>query len=347
MSAFRTFRACRGSAPARVIAGLTVSTLVVTFGSLTGCGGSNEAEEGGSRTVAEVTDQPQRTTPLAQVRDAAIALRGGPDWLTSYKGFVWVKRDDGFVTRLDPHSNKPRGEVRADTKSDQFCQGIGSGGGAVWSCSGSDVVRIDPTTVKVVASIPAGKVFDQGRLVVAAGHVWVLTGEGDRLTGIDTATNRAGPEITLPFKCGELGSGPDTLWVVCRQANKLVAIDVARRSIEGEVDVEAPSAAVGTDTDAWVGSQRGLLRIDAQTLELVARFTNLNPEEGDLAVDGNDVWVRTVNGFLHRIDARSNVVAEQIRPESALSGGSLLVAEGSIWTTAFDDNIVLRLRRSP
>ncbi len=66
-----------------------------------------------------------------------------------------------------------------------------------------------------------------------------------------------------------------------------------------------------------------------------------------MAVDGNDVWVRTVNGFLDRIDARSNVVAEQIRPERALSGGSLLVAEGSIWTTAFDDNIVLRLRRSP
>ncbi len=176
----------------------------------------------------------------------------------------------------------------------------------------------------------------------------MLTGEGDRLTGVDAATNRVGPEVKLPFQCRELGPGSESLWVVCPQANRVVAVDVARRSVRGEVEVEAPSAAVGTDTDAWVGSDGRLLRIDAQTLEPVATFANLDPgDEGDVAVDRDVVWVRTVNGFLHRIDARSNLVAEQIRPGRALSGGTLLVADGSIWTTAFDDNIVLRVRPGP
>jgi hypothetical protein len=92
-------------------------------------------------------------------------------WVTNsfYHGFVWVKRDDGFVTRIDPRSNKPSGQVGAYTDQQHYCQGIGAGGGAVWSCSGSNITRIAPDRMKIVASIPAGKVFDQWRLVFADG----------------------------------------------------------------------------------------------------------------------------------------------------------------------------------
>ena len=96
--------------------------------------------------------------------------------LVSHGGFAWVKRDDGVVTRIDPATNTPKGEVRADTKSEGcpercLCQGIGAGGGAVWSCSGSDVVRIDPKRLRVTASLSVGKVFDQGKLVFAGGKI--------------------------------------------------------------------------------------------------------------------------------------------------------------------------------
>jgi outer membrane protein assembly factor BamB len=314
--------------------------LAVALATLTACGGGGTA-------VVEVSAPPQRATPLAQVQEAEIALTGGPDWTTSYDGFVWVKRDDGFVTRIDPATSEPTGEVRADTKSNQYCQGIGSGEGAVWSCSGSDVVRIDPETLEVVVSIPVGKVYTQGRLVVAKGHVWVLTGDGDRLTGIDTRTNRAGPEVELPFKCGELGPGTaETVWVICPTDGRVVAVDVANQEVEGVVEVDSPAAAFGTETDAWVLSQRALVRIDAESLDTVARFTQLvDPRgEGDVAVDGDDVWVRTEDGFLHRVDASSNVLAEQIQLEDGLSSGAVIVFEGSLWTTAFNDELVLRLR---
>ena len=77
----------------------------------------------------------------------------------------------------------------------------------------------------------------------------------------------------------------------------------------------------------------------------MALFEGLNPgNEGDVAVDGDRVWVRIKDGFLYRIDARSNTVAEQIEPEGAPGGGSLLVAAGSIWTTADDVSNLLRLR---
>jgi hypothetical protein len=48
--------------------------------------------------------------------------------------------------------------------------------------------------------------------------------------------------------------------------------------------------------------------------------------------------------LLYRIDARSDTVAEQIKPDGEPGGGSFLVAAGSIWTTADDVSNLLRLR---
>jgi streptogramin lyase len=295
--------------------------------------------------MTTVPSSAQHSMPLRAVQQASIPVPN-LSWLSSYQGFVWVKRDDGFITRIDPRSNKPSGQVGAYTDQQHYCQGIGAGGGAVWSCSGSSITRIDPGRMKIVASIPAGKAFDQGRLVFADRHLWVITGpEGDQLTGIDAATNRPGPVIKLPVGCSDLAQGAGAVWVLCPVANRVVRVDVAHRLIQGTLTLAAPYAGFGTRTDLWVGSDQGLVRVDASSLRPVALFEGLNPgPDGDVAVDGDRVWVRTKDGFLHRIDAKSNTVAEQIEPEGEPGGGSLLVAAGSIWTTADDVSYLLRLR---
>jgi streptogramin lyase len=304
--------------------------------------GSGEANAAAA--VLEVDGGAEETMALADVQEASMRLVS-PDWLTFHGGHLWVKQDDGMVVRIDARTNKPNGKVRADTKSEHLCQGIGSGGGAVWSCSGSDIVRIDPKRLAVTDSIPVGKVFDQGKLVFVGGRIWVLTGEGDSLVGIDTATVSPGSPIQLPDACSELAAGPDTLWVICPIAGKVLAVDPASASVEAELEIDSPSFAAATESDLWVGSKGDLVRVDIETLEPVARFRGLGPgPDGDVAVDGESVWVRSPAGFLHRIDATSNTVAEQVEPDEALSGGAVLFAEGSLWTTAFDDSLLLRLR---
>jgi streptogramin lyase len=318
---------------------VTALFLVLATAALTRCGGS--AVE-----VVDVATPAERTTPLNEARQASIELRGGPDWMTRHGGYVWVKRDDGMVNRIDPRTNTSNGEVRADTKSDQYCQGIGAGGGAIWSCSGSDVVRIDPKQLRVTHSIPVKKVFAQGRLVFAAGKIWAVSGEGDRLVGIDAATARQDTIVELPALCSELGPGVDLVWAICPDAGVVLGVDPVDASIAAELEVERPSVAFGTEEDLWVGSAGTLLRIDLDELEPVARFADLDPgPEGDIHVDGEDVWIRTPAGFLHRVDAATNTVAEQFKPTGALSGGSVVVEAGSLWTTAFDDALLLRLER--
>jgi streptogramin lyase len=330
------------------------AVLAVCLGA--GCGGTGPANPGAAspgvtHAMTTVPGGPRHMTPLRAVQQASIVVPT-LSWLTFYHGFVWVKRDDGFIARIDPRTDKPAGQVGAYTDQQHYCQGIGAGGGAVWSCSGSSITRIDPGRMKIVATIAAGKIAGQGRLVFAAGHLWVITGRtGDQLTGIDAATNRPGPVIKLPAGCGDLANlapGTGAVWVECPSftpgASRIVKVNVARRTIQGTLALTAFNG-FATPTDLWAGSDRGLVRVDAQTLQPVALFTRVNTGlDGDVAVDGDRVWVRSQGGFLYRLDARSDTVTEQVRPDGAPGGGSVLLAAGSIWTTADDISNLLRLR---
>ena len=63
---------------------------------------------------------------------------------------------------------------------------------------GKRCVRIDPQSVTVTASVPVGKIFDQGHLVYAAGHVWVIGGRnGHKLIGINTQSLKRTRPVSL------------------------------------------------------------------------------------------------------------------------------------------------------
>ena len=134
--------------------------------------------------------------------------------------------------------------------------------------------------------------------------------------------------------------------VLCPLANQVVKVDVRRGAVAGVVKLPDPEAAYATSSDLWVGSSRGLVRIDARTLKPLARFPGIDPgSEGDVIADGHQVWVRMRQGFLYRIDSRSNRVVQRFTGESSFGGGSLLVAAGSLWTGADDADKLLRVRR--
>ena len=309
-----------------------------------GCGGGRVAQPPGPAPVERIDVTPQKVTPLGRVQQANIASPEG-SWLASADGAIFVKQDGGVVQKIDPARNRIVAHVRADTKSKLYCQGIGAGGGWVWSCSGGDVVQIDPHSVKVVKSIPVRKVFDQGRLVYAAGRIWVLTGNGDELVGIDARTGRPGAAIALPVSCNELGPGGQSVWAICPQANTVVRVDPRAGKPAERYHVIAPTYAYGSSTDVWVGSDGALVRYDRDTQKPVATFAGLDPTDlGDLWVDGDAVWVRNANVWLDRIDATTNAVAEQVRPPRPSTGGSVLLDGTTMWTADNDDARILRLR---
>ena len=136
-----------------------------------------------------------RTVPLSDRQIARFALAGQPDWLGADARYLYVKEDSGDVVAIDPKVNRIAWRV---TTSSDLCQGLGVGFGSVCSCAPNDadgtddVVRIDPRSHRVVATLKVGKSSRQGRLVTTNGRVWVITSTpaGSSLVGIDPATGR-------------------------------------------------------------------------------------------------------------------------------------------------------------
>src|SRR5579864_2369246 len=137
----------------------------------------------------------------------------------------------------------------------------------------------------------------------------------------------------------------DAVWVAGTKPYSVQRIDpgtnkiIARVSLSGE-------ACSGMDFgygSVWVplcGKHSALVRISALTNRITA-ILPIAPAgaEGGIAAGGDSLWMATdKNGTLSRIDPASNEVRQTI----SIPAGSYnpLFADGKIWVTGFDTNVV-------
>ena len=238
-----------------------------------------------------------------------------PDELAFVQGFIWVKTD----------------------------------GENIWACSASgdedhrtiDVVRIDPNSQSVVETVRVGKIFDQFNIPFLLNQIWVLSGNGDKLVGIDITTNQPSPAIDLGARCFQVAAVNSSLLVTCRMDNLVLRIDPEKMEVAEEFSVPSPRKITATENGIWLSQDNAVVRLDSESLTPVATFTKLF--NADIFGTKEAVWVRLEAGFLYRIDPLSNQLIEQIKTDQGLSIGSMLVTPDSIWTTAGDDDLLIRL----
>jgi len=274
-----------------------------------------------------------------------------PDELVFVQGFIWVKTDDGHLIQVDPATNTVVGDIKMDTTSDpyHYCQGLGTDGENIWACSASgdenqrniDVVRIDPNSQSVVETLKIGKVFDQFNMPFLLNQIWVLAGNGDKLVGIDITTNQPSPAIDLGARCFQVAEVNNSLLVTCRLDNLMLRIDPEKMEVTERLTFPGPHSITATGNEIWLSQDNAVVRLDTESLNPVVVFTNLS--NADIFITEEAVWVRLENGFLYRIDPANNGLIEQIKTDQSLSMGSILVTPDSIWTTAGDDDLLIRL----
>ncbi len=296
-----------------------------------------------------VTAPPAATATVASRLIARVRV-ANPDGLVEVGGSVWVKTDDGRVVRIDPSSDTVTGSVRIDTARapNHYCQGIGTDGVAVWACTASDtstgIVRIDPRTMSVGTPIAVGKLFDQLSLPYTSRGLWVLTGSGETVAVVDTATG-ALTTYHLGARCQPLAVAETIVVATCANDDRVVALNPVTGKVIARVSLSAPRIAAVWGHDVWVDTSRGLTRLGTN-LTVEALYPNqVIGLEGDLAVTKDAVWVRGPGGVLWRIDPRRNMVAERLTPAQPVSAGSLLVTTHAIWASENNEGIVIRLRR--
>jgi sugar lactone lactonase YvrE len=324
---------------------LAVGCLVLT---LAGC--SDDADRSDDRATAgsptpSAAEAPASGPPPATPAefDRTLRIAYGPDWLAAGFGSIWVKRGNGAVDRVSP-AGKVEATIDADIFQQPVCQGVGVSETAVWACATpGTLIRIDPATNEFsLVRIP--KVNEQGRLTTSGGLLWVLTGDGDRLEGVDD-DGEVRTTVDLGRYCTDTADTADagSLWVVCAYDGVVLRVDLEAAEVTGEVGDLPHAVAVSVAGDVWVGHDEGLSRIDPGSLEVVEA---LPLHVGSIRATGDDVWVRSpANTFLNHVDAASGEITLVLESPVLNGYGDVVEFKGRRWVSGDDDGVLLRLSR--
>lgn len=304
--------------------------------------GSADTEPVAATMTTATTETIASSTPLSSAPagdlDAdmrQLRIPGGPDWLVAADDGVWVKIDRGELVLIDPAAMSVVAQVEVEAPGDGLCQGIGIGFDAVWTCSGTDVVRVDADSREVVSRLALNKAYAQGHLIAAAGRLWVLTGTGDTLVGVDPSTERVITTIDLPIRGTDLAADEAGLWVISTPDDRVVHVDADTGAILADTPLDGP-VSITTAGGVWVAGLTESVLLDPATGAVARTIDTGAGSTGSIATDGTSVWIRNVDTFLTEFDGTTGEVL-QTYASDATSGGDMIVAFGHVWTTAFDD----------
>ena len=83
------------------------------------------------------------------------------------------------------------------------------------------------------------------------------------------------------------------------------------------------------------------MQLDPTTGEVL--FESDTPADGGVTLDADSVWVRSLEEFLVRLDRETGQRVQEITATHLTSVGDLLVLDGDVWTTAYDDQVLFRI----
>jgi len=206
--------------------------------------------------------------------------------------------------------------------------------GSVWVAVDQDtgglLVRIDPTTNKIIASIPVGS--DPGGVVVAAGSIWVASYDDGTLTQVDPATNAVLATIPVGPRPWEVAVDAGMIWTRNSDATLTRVDPVAGRRVQVVEVGEAHGQVNAGNGSVWtVVVNDGLVRLDSATGRILGSVPIPGCCRGDMLVTPDLVWAADPeHSTVHAVDPATNRVVRQV---SATGAGGLAMVDGDLWVT--------------
>jgi streptogramin lyase len=179
------------------------------------------------------------------------------------------------------------------------------------------VLRVDPATKKVVATITVGPKGNSGPnwLASGLGSIWVDVPNNHTVVRIDAITNAIQATIPIPSiatPCGGFAVTPTAVWnTSCDGGQAMTRIDPVTNSVVTAVKLD----------------EQGYNPAVIDGVPWVSIFTG----EGK-------------PGRLGRISSATNAVDLELAPGASFGGGGdMVVASGSVWVIDAGNDSVLRL----
>lgn len=275
---------------------------------------SVEGGAGGSNEVA-------RVDPLAAEVISTLSVAGSPGTLAFEAGSLWIGLP-GAVERVDPETGQVTARIEGAGTS------VTASPGAVWAVdSANSVVRIDPATNEVVATVTldlpeSGYIISTP--VATPDALWVMTflggddpaGSHGALFRVDPSTNAVVARIDLGI-AGAFAVGDEAVWAVdtlTADHTFLTRIDTATNTPAGQaLDVEGQWTpfAIGAGKLWLMGGMEPRINVaglDLSSLELETPVVvaELPAYEGSGIFDaaGGAIWIAHHQSFVTKVELR-------------------------------------------
>ncbi|MDQ3937656.1 MAG: hypothetical protein M3253_03135 [Chloroflexota bacterium] len=291
------------------------------------------------------TLQPEQTTlspseSLTSPITAVIPVGEGPILLAATGDAIWVENHrDSDLSRIDPATNR---EVANLDDVHVHCD-IEAGSGSVWGTFyvGGTITEVDAASNEILRSI---KLKNACGLELDGHDLWVSS---DALPGVlryrlDQLPLPPPDRLTGP--AGDPTVGFDSLWIN-GEGGMVLRLDPDTGETQAEIRIgdladTGPLIAHGS-VWAWSRNQGVLHRIDPATNEIV-KSVNVEGQIGGVGAGTEQLWVSSLGGKLVAIDPATLEVTHTAELGRAMYGAPL-EAFGSVWISALDDNVVMRV----
>ena len=216
--------------------------------------------------------------------------------------FLWVADcKAGTLNRIATRGKHRITPIKTGIANPQGELNVVAGAGSIWVTSEAKGVisRVDPATLKVIATIPVNP--NAFYLAFGLDALWAVSGTEGTIQKIDPATNSVVATTKLGKEPGFLVAGEGAVWVQEQGDGTLARIDAQTAAVTGRVKVGA------------------------------------NLKWGDIDAGGGKIWLRTTDDQVFAvIDPASLAILARVG-KPAGSGALRYTPEG-VWTTAHDEH---------
>lgn len=228
----------------------------------------------------------------------------------------------------------PHGDFRI--RNCDLPKAVAASKGAVWAGKGDtkSLVRIDPRSARVAATIPVG--VEPWYILATDTAVWLSDWRTNTVVRVDPGTDRVVDTITgLPGGTTGLAVSPGALWVASSRDGVLTRIDTARNEVVSSLHTDqTPLPVVYAFGSVWVRNEFAegtgtVQRVDPATNQVVATIP-VTPVAGRDGLDGmavldGGVWVAGLE--VQKIDPATNRVVRMINHTC----GAVTADASSLW----------------
>ena len=200
------------------------------------------------------------------------------------------------------------------------------------------VVRINPATRQVVASIAAGK--DPSGVTVGEGSVWVTNSGDGTVSRIDPVGNKVTGVIPVGKRPVAIAFGEGAVWVANFLGNSVSRIDPATNKVVATIPLDTSPTSIATgEGSVFVASAEQVIVTELLPVlvvwlidpdnNTVTATSRVNGACRGLVAEGDGAaWV-TTEQVVARVEPATGKILSEFTPGVAIFG--ITVGDGSVW----------------